>query len=302
MNPIPPSYLARDSRVDQVALEERAATLGRRSIKAESKQQGLRLALSMVDLTTLEGRDTPGKVEALCRKAVRPLESDATIPSVAAVCVYSTLVPVARRALEGSKVRVASVAAAFPSGQSPLAIRLAEVRRAAELGADEIDVVLNRNAFLAGEVTRVHDEVAAMKEAGGAAVLKVILETGELETYDRVRQSSEIVMAAGADFVKTSTGKTSPAATPAVVLCMLEAVRDFYIATGRRVGVKAAGGIRTAKQALHYLVLVKETLGDAWLTPERFRIGASTLANDLLMQLVKQASGRYQSEDYFTRD
>lgn len=294
-------------RVDQVAVEERAAALARRSLKAQSKQAGLRLALSMLDLTTLEGKDTPGKIEALCRKAIRPLDlppenGGAPIPAVAAVCVYPPLVPAAKRCLAGSAVRVAAVAAAFPSGQSPLAVRRAEVRAAVELGADEIDIVMNRNAFLAGEWTRVHDEIAMLKEAAGSAVLKVILETGELETYDNVRRASAVAMAAGADFVKTSTGKIPSAATPPVVLVMLEAVRDFYYATGRRVGVKAAGGVRTAKQALHYLVLVKETLGDAWLTPDLFRIGASTLANDLLMQIAKEMTGRYQSADYFTRD
>jgi deoxyribose-phosphate aldolase len=261
----------------------------------------------MLDLTTLEGKDTPGKIEALCQKAMHPLGPEpaaggAPGPSVAAVCIYPPLVPVARRCLAGSSVRVAAVAAAFPSGQSPLAGRRAEVVAAVELGADEIDIVMNRNAFLAGEWTRVHDEIATLKEAAAGAVLKVILETGELETYDNVRRASALAMAAGADFVKTSTGKIPSAATPPVVLVMLEAVRDFYYATGRRVGVKAAGGVRTAKQALHYLVLVKETLGDAWLTPDLFRIGASALANDLLMQIAKEMTGRYQSTDYFTKD
>ena len=289
-------------RVDQVAAEERAATLARRSIKTAAKLQGLRLAVSMLDLTTLEGKDTPGKVEAMCRKALHPLAGDPSVPPVAAVCVYPPLVPVARRCLDGTPVKVASVAAAFPSGQSPLAVRIAELRRAVELGADEIDIVMNRNAFLSGDLGLVHDEIAAMKEACGRAHLKVILETGELETYDKVRLASEVAIEAGADFIKTSTGKLAAAATPPIVLVMLEAVRDFYYETGREVGVKAAGGIRTAKQALHYLVLIKETVGDAWLTPSRFRIGASTLANDLLMQLTKQLSGRYQSEDYFTKD
>ncbi len=299
------------TRVDQVAVEERAAALARRSVKAESKRAGLRLALSMLDLTTLEGKDTPGKIAALCRKAIRPLEIDgldgaagdgAPIPSVAAVCVYPPLVPAAKRCLAGSTVKVAAVAGAFPSGQSPLAVRRAEVRAAVGLGADEIDIVMNRNAFLAGDWRRAHDDIAALKEAAGGALLKVILETGELETYDNVRRASVLAMAAGADFVKTSTGKIPSAATPPVVLVMLEAVRDVYYATGRRIGVKAAGGVRTAKQALHYLVLVKETLGDAWLTPDLFRIGASTLANDLLMQIAKQMTGRYQSADYFSRD
>jgi deoxyribose-phosphate aldolase len=295
------------TRVDQVAVEERAAALARRSVKTEAKRAGLRLALSMLDLTTLEGKDTPGKIAALCRKAIRPLEIEegtaaAPVPSAAAVCVYPPLVAAAKRCLAGSPVKVAAVAGAFPSGQSPLAVRRAEVRAAVALGADEIDIVLNRNAFLAGDWRRAHDDVSALAEAAGNAALKVILETGELETYDNVRRASMLAMAAGADFVKTSTGKIPRAATPPVVLVMLEAVRDFYYATGRRVGVKAAGGVRTAKQALHYLVLVKETLGDAWLTPDRFRIGASTLANDLLMQIAKEMTGRYQSVDYFSRD
>ena len=294
-------------RVDQVAVEERATALARRSVKAGSKRAGLRLALSMLDLTSLEGKDTPGKIAALCRKAIRPIEIDAAsggapIPSVAAVCVYPPLVPAACRFLAGSAVRVAAVAGAFPSGQSPLAVRRAEVRAAVALGAGEIDIVMNRNAFLAGDWRRAHDDIAALKEEAAGAALKVILETGELETGDNVRRASMLAMAAGADFVKTSTGKIPSAATPPVVLVMLEAVRDFYYATGRRVGVKAAGGVRTAKQALHYLVLVKETLGDAWLTPDLFRIGASTLANDLLMQIAKEMTGRYQSADYFSKD
>jgi len=279
--------------VDRVAVDARAALLGRRSIKAEAKHTGLRLALSMVDLTTLEGRDSPERVRALCRKALRPHPARPELPPVAAVCVYPTLVETACRALAGSPVRVASVATAFPSGQAPLAVRLAETRAAVAAGADEIDMVLNRGAFLAGELGRVADEIRAVREACGPAHLKVILETGELETYDNVRLASDLAIAAGADFVKTSTGKMAPAATPGVVLVLLESVREHYLATGRRVGVKAAGGIRTARQALHYLVLVRETLGEGWLTPELFRLGASSLVDDLVRQILKQESGAY---------
>ena len=294
--------VSRVPAVDQVGIDERAAGLARRSIKKSAKQAGLRLAISMIDLTTLEGKDSEGKVRQLCRKAIRPEPSDPTVPHVAAVCVYPNLVPVARESLEGSGVKVASVATGFPAGLVPLSAKIEDTRRAVAMGADEIDMVIDRGAFLAGEHDRVFEEIVTIKEACGPAHLKVILETGELETYDNVRAASELAIAAGADFIKTSTGKVTPAATPAVVLVMLEAVRDFFFATGRRVGVKAAGGIRTSKQALHLLVLVKETLGDAWLTPDLFRIGASTLTNDLLMQLAKESSGRYQSEDYFTKD
>lgn len=288
--------------VDQVAVEERAASLGKRSIKKGAKVAGLKLAVSMIDLTTLEGRDSPGKVRALCRKALVPIESDPSIGPCAAVCVYPNLVPVAKKALAGSTVKVASVATAFPSGLSPLDVKLADVRRAVELGADEIDMVIDRGAMLAGRHDEVFDEIAAVKDACGAAHLKVILETGELGSYDVVRKASRIAMLAGADFIKTSTGKIAPAATPAVTLVMLEAIRDHYDATGKRIGMKPAGGIRTAKQALHYLVLVKETLGDAWLDPELFRFGASTLLNDVLMQLEKERTGSYQSLDYFSKD
>ena len=291
-----------DHPVDQVGIEERAAGLAKRSIKKESKRAGIRLAISMLDLTTLEGKDSEGKVRQLCRKAVRPMPEDPTVPSVAAVCVYPNLVPVARMALAGSHVKVASVATGFPAGLVPLSVKIEDTRRAVDMGADEIDMVIDRGAFLSGEYAKVSDEIAAVKEACGPAHLKVILETGELETYDNVRRASDLAMAAGADFIKTSTGKVNPAATPAVVLVMLEAIRDHYLETGRRVGMKPAGGIKTSKQALHLLVIVKETLGDAWLTPDLFRIGASTLANDLLMQLAKESSGRYQSEDYFTKD
>ncbi|KYG07435.1 2-deoxyribose-5-phosphate aldolase [Sorangium cellulosum] len=287
--------------VDKVMVEERAAGLGKRSIKGPAKVAGLKLAISMMDLTTLEGKDSPGKVEQLCQKARRPHER-ADIPPCAAVCVYPKLVPVARRAVAGSTVKVASVATAFPSGLSTLEVKLADVRQAVELGADEIDMVIDRGAMLAGEVNAVYDEIAATKEACGRAHLKVILETGELGSYDRVRKASRIAMLAGADFIKTSTGKITPAATPAVTLVMLEAIRDHAHATGQRVGMKPAGGIRTAKQALHYLVLVKETLGDAWLTSDLFRFGASTLLNDVLMQLEKERTGVYQGGDYFSKD
>jgi deoxyribose-phosphate aldolase len=288
--------------VDQVAVEERAAALGKRSIKKAAKVAGLKLAVRMMDLTTLEGKDTPGKVRQMCRKALAPLEGDRSIGPCAAVCVYPNLVPVAKAALAGSSVKVASVATAFPSGQSPLDVKLADVRRAVELGADEIDMVIDRGAMLAGDYAKVFDEIAATKAACGAAHLKVILETGELGSYDVVRKASEIGIAAGADFIKTSTGKIQPAATPPVTLVMLEAIRDHYYATGRRIGMKPAGGVRTAKQALHYLVLVKETLGDAWLTPELFRFGASALLNDVLMQIEKERTGVYQAVEDFSKD
>ncbi len=303
MSAIPSLFdLSRVPPVDQVGIEERAAGLGRRSIKKEAKRAGIRLAMSMLDLTTLEGKDSEGKVRQLCRKAIRPLPEDPTVPHVAAICVYPNFVAIARDALGTSGVKVASVATGFPAGQVPLPVKLDDTRRAVEAGADEIDIVIDRGAFLSGEYDRVTDEILAVKESCGAAHLKVILETGELETYDNVRRASDLAMAAGADFIKTSTGKVTPAATAPVVLVMLEAIRDHYLATGRRVGMKPAGGIKTSKQALHLLVLVKETLGDAWLTPDLFRIGASTLANDLLMQLAKESSGRYQNEDYFTKD
>jgi deoxyribose-phosphate aldolase len=289
-------------RVDAVGVEERAAALGKRSIKKDAKRAGIRLAISMIDLTTLEGKDSEGKVQQMCRKALAPLPGDPTVGPVAAVCVYPNLVGVAKRALAGSPVRVASVATGFPSGLVPLDLKLAETERAVASGADEIDMVIDRGAFLSGAYGRVYDEIVRVKAACGPAHLKVILETGELVTYDHVRRASELAMQAGADFIKTSTGKIQPAATPAVVLVMLEAIRDFYLATGRRVGMKPAGGVRTTKQALHLLVLVKETLGGAWLTPELFRLGASTLTNDLLMQLAKEATGAYQSEDYFSKD
>ncbi len=298
--PSPAAFAVRP--VDRIGVEERAASLAKRSVKKDSKTRGLRLVVSMTDLTTLEGKDSPGKVRALCRKAVSPLPGDPTIPSVAAVCVYPNLVPVAKRALRGTSVKVASVATAFPSGQAPLDVKLDEVKRVVEMGSDEVDMVIDRGAFLVGDFSRVFDEIARVKEACGEARLKVILETGELETYDNVRRASRIALLAGADFIKTSTGKVQPAATLPVTLVMLEAVRDHEQETGRAVGVKAAGGIRTAKESLQYLVLVKETMGDTWLTPALFRFGASTLLNDVLMQLEKERTGRYQSADYFSKD
>ncbi len=288
--------------VDAVAVEERAAALGKRSIKKAAKVAGLKLAVRMMDLTTLEGKDTAGKVEQLCQKAIRPLDSDGSIGPCAAICVYPNFVPVAKAALRGSGVNVASVATAFPSGQSPLSIKLDDTRRAVEMGADEIDMVIDRGAMLSGDYAKVFDEIAATKEASGSAHLKVILETGELGSYDVVRRASEIAIAAGADFIKTSTGKIQPAATTPVTLVMLEAIRDHFYATGRRIGMKPAGGVRSAKQALHYLVMVKETLGDAWLTPDLFRFGASALLNDVLMQLEKERTGNYQAAEDFSKD
>jgi deoxyribose-phosphate aldolase len=294
--------LPRIGSVDQVAVEERAASLAKRSIKKESKLFALDLAIRMMDLTTLEGADTPGKVSALCSKAVRPDPTDRTIPSVAAVCVYPNLVPYARERLGDSGVKVASVATGFPSGQYPTEVKLADVRAAVELGADEIDMVIDRGAFLSGRYAKVYDEIVRVKEASGEAHLKVILETGELGTYDNVRRASLLAMAAGADFIKTSTGKISPAATLPVALVMLEAIRDLQDETGRIVGFKPAGGIRTAKQAVQHLVLVHETLGPDWLTPDLYRFGASSLLNDVLMQIRKERTGAYQSPDYFTVD
>jgi deoxyribose-phosphate aldolase len=288
--------------VDRVGADARAARLRTRSIKTSAKSYALDLAIRMIDLTTLEGADTPGKVTALCAKARHPEPSDPTCPQVAAVCVYPDLVSTAKRALAGTSIKVASVATAFPAGRAAREVKLADVRVAVDAGADEIDMVIDRGAFLAGQYARVFDEIVAVKEACGDAHLKVILETGELTTYDNVRRASWLAMLAGADFIKTSTGKVSPAATPPVVLVMLEAVRDFEIATGRRVGVKPAGGIRTAKDAVGMLVLVSETAGAAWLDPDLFRIGASSLANDLLMQRRKLATGHYDGPDYVTLD
>jgi deoxyribose-phosphate aldolase len=288
--------------VDRVGAEARAAMLASRSIKTTAKQWALDMAISMIDLTTLEGQDTPGKVRALCAKAKRPDPADPTAPMVAAVCVYPDLAHVAAEELKGTGIHVASVATAFPSGRTSLEVKLADVRYAVAAGADEVDMVIDRGAFLAGQYLQVFDEITAVKQACGQAHLKVILETGELGSYDVVRKASEIGIAAGGDFIKTSTGKIQPAATPAVTLVMLEAIRDHYYATGRRIGMKPAGGVRTAKQALHYLVLVKETLGDAWLTPELFRFGASALLNDVLMQIEKERTGVYQAAEDFSKD
>ncbi len=296
------SLLGRVWPVDQVGVEERAASLAKRSIKREAKLWALDMVIRMMDLTTLEGKDTPGKVRALAGKARRPDPTDSSIPSVAALCVYPSMVAVAREALAGSGVKVASVSTYFPSGQAPLEVKLNDVREAIGLGADEIDMVIDRGAFLAGDYGHVYDEIVAVKDACGETHLKVILETGELETYDNVRRASVLAMAAGADFIKTSTGKVSPAATLPVTLVMLEAIRDFYQQTGRAVGMKPAGGIRTAKESIAYLTLLYETLGPDWMTPDRFRFGASSLLNDVLMQIRKERSGRYSGTDYFTLD
>jgi len=288
--------------VDQVGAEERAARLATRSVKVAAKRFALDLAVSMIDLTTLEGQDTEGKVRALCAKARRPGPSDPATPQVAAVCVYPDLVATAHRALAGSGVRVASVATAFPSGRAAHAVKIADVEYAVGQGADEVDMVIDRGAFLSGNYLAVHDEIMAVKRACGGAHLKVILETGELATYDNVRRASWLAMLAGADFIKTSTGKVQPAATLPVTLVMLEAVRDFRAVTGRQVGVKPAGGIRSAKDAIRYLVVVSETAGEDWLSPQWFRFGASSLLNDLLMQRQKLASGHYAGHDYVTED
>ena len=294
--------VARAPAVDAVGLEERASALAKRSIKRDSKLWALDLAIRSVDLTTLEGSDTPGKIVAMCAKAVRPDPTDPSIPSVAAVCIYPALVPVAVGQLKGTSVRVASVAGSFPSGLGPLDARLAEIGAAVRMGAQEIDIVLNRSAFLAGNYRQAFEEIAASKEACGEAHLKTILETGELGSYDQVRRASVLAMAAGTDFIKTSTGKIAVGATLPSALCMMEAARDFFHETGKRVGVKVAGGVRQAKEAIQYLVLLHETLGREWMTPELFRIGASTLLNDMLMQIKKERSGAYQGPDYFTID
>jgi deoxyribose-phosphate aldolase len=287
--------------VDQVGIEERVAKYTTRSIKKASKLWGLKKAVSMVDLTTLEGKDTPGKVASLCQKALRP-HDNAAVPQVAAVCVYPSMVRHAKKHVADSRVKVASVATAFPSGQAPLKTRLAEVRAAVADGADEIDMVINRGAFLAGEFDVVQDEIAAVVEACGDAALKVILEVSELETFDNIRAASFIAMGAirEGDFIKTSTGKTSLNATLGNNQVMIEAIRDFYLDTGIAIGMKPAGGIRTAKQSLQFLIAVKETLGDAWLTNERYRFGASSLLNDLLRQIEKEKTGAYQAPYYFS--
>ena len=294
--------LPRIGSVDAVALEARASELAKRSIKRESKIYALELAIRMMDLTTLEGADTPGKVRAMCAKAQTPDPGDPSVPSVAAVCIYPSLVGVARRALRGTAVKVASVATAFPSGQAPLEVKLADVRAAVDAGADEIDMVIDRGAFLSGRLGHVYEEVVAVKEACGDAHLKVILETGELGTYGAVRLASFVAIAVGADYIKTSTGKVAPAATLPVTLCMLEVIRDVHEETGLVVGMKPAGGIRTAKQAIQYLCVLHETLGMDWLTPDLFRFGASSLLNDVLLQLRKQRTGIYRSPDEMTLD
>jgi deoxyribose-phosphate aldolase len=288
--------------VDEVGVKERAVRFQGRSIKKSSKVDALKTVLSMIDLTTLEGQDTPGKVRQLCQKAIHLHNASPDLPHVAAVCVYPTMVGIAKRALGDADINVASVATAFPSGMTPREIKLEETRIAVEEGADEIDMVISRGAFLQSEYGFVFDEIAAIREACGGAHLKVILETGELGTFDRVRRASVLAMHAGADFIKTSTGKIQPAATLPVTLVMLQAIRDYYYETDRMVGMKPAGGISNAKLAVHYLVMLKETLGNAWMTPDRFRFGASSLANDVLMQIQKQATGVYQSADYFSKD
>ncbi|RMG23384.1 MAG: deoxyribose-phosphate aldolase [Bacteroidetes bacterium] len=288
--------------IDEVGVQERAARLASRSIKKASKVEALRLALSMIDLTTLSGQDTPGKVKQLCYKASHLHDHLPGLPRVAAVCVYPTQVATARKALEGTGVLTASVATAFPSGQAPLKVKLEDTRFAVEEGAQEVDMVISRGKFLQGRYREVFDEIVAVKEACGKAHLKVILETGELSTLDNVRMASDLAMHAGADFIKTSTGKISPAATLPVTLVMLEAIRDFYLQTGKKVGMKPAGGISAAKQSIQYLVMLRETLGQDWLNKDLFRFGASRLANDILMQIEKQQTGVYSSADYFSLD
>lgn len=289
-------------RVDKMGIDDRVARIKARSIKKEAKVQGLKMALNMIDLTTLEGADTDGKVRQMCYKAMHPHDSMPGLPTTAAVCVYPTFVKTAVKAVQGSGVKVASVATAFPSGHSSRKIKLMDTKIAIDNGADEVDMVISRGRFHSGDYNFVFDEIAAIKEACGTARLKVILETGELGTYDKVRRASDIAMDAGADFIKTSTGKISPAATLPVTLVMLEAIKDHYYATGNMIGMKPAGGISNSKLALQYLVMVKETLGGKWLTNEWFRFGASSLTNDVLMQLEKQATGNYQAKEYFSID
>jgi len=288
--------------IDQVNTQERVSRLFSRSIKKDSKMQALYLALSMIDLTTLEGKDSEGKVKQLCYKASHLHYKHPGLPYVAAICVYPTMVPIAKKELAGTGINVASVATAFPSGMADINAKLDEVKSVVDAGADEVDMVISRGRFLSGDYNYVSDEISQVKDACGKAHLKVILETGELVTLDNVQLASDIAMEAGADFIKTSTGKVSPAATPPVVLTMLEAIRDFQIKTGKKIGMKPAGGISTAKQAIQYLVMIKETLGDDWLSPNLFRFGASSLANDILMQIMKQSTGQYQSKDYFSID
>ena len=289
-------------RIDQVGVEERASRFTKRSIKKETKVNGLKLVLNMIDLTTLEGKDTDGKVKQLCYKAQHLHDAYPGLPTVAAVCVYPSMVKTAKKALGDSGVKVASVATAFPSGQAPQDVKIRDTKYAVSQGADEVDMVISRGKFHAGEYNFVFDEIAAIKEACGHARLKVILETGELGTMDKIRRASDIAMHAGADFIKTSTGKISPAATMPVTLIMLEAIRDFYYKTGKMIGMKPAGGISKSKLALHYLVMVKEVLGEDWLNNHWFRFGASSLANDVLMQIIKEKTGVYQAANYFSVD
>ena len=289
-------------RVDQVGIEERAARFTKRSIKKETKVNGLLLALNMIDLTTLEGKDSEGKVKQMCYKAMHLLDTYPGLPTVAAVCVYPSMVKTAKKVVEGSGIKVASVATGFPSGQAPRDVKIRDTKYAVAQGADEVDMVISRGKFLEGEYNYVFDEIATIKEACGDARLKVILETGELVTFDKVRKASDIAMHAGADFIKTSTGKVTPAATMPVTLVMLEAIRDFYYKTGKMIGMKPAGGISKAKLALHYLVMLNEILGEDWMNNHWFRFGASSLANDVLMQLMKEKTGVYQGKDYFSLD
>ncbi len=297
-----PRLVARVPAVDAVGLEQRAAALATRSIKKDSKRNALDLAIRCMDLTTLEGSDTPGKIVAMCAKAVRPDPTDPAIPSVAAVCLFPQLVPVAVQQLRGTQVRVASVAGGFPAGLTPLDARLQEIRDVVEMGADEVDIVLNRSLFLGGRYAQAFEELVAAREAAEGLNLKVILETGELGSYDRVRQASVLAMVAGADFIKTSTGKIGVSATLPAALCMMEAAREFFSETGRRVGIKVAGGVRASKDAIRYLVVLQETLGPTWMSPELFRIGASSLLNDVLMQIHKERTGRYDGPDHVTLD
>ena len=294
--------IQKSKSIDQVNTQERVTRLFSRSIKKESKMQALYLALSMIDLTTLEGKDSEGKVKQLCYKASHLHHKHPGLPNVAAICVYPTMVPIAKKALEGTGINVASVATAFPSGMADINAKLDEVKSVVDAGADEVDMVISRGKFLSRDYDYVSNEISQVKDACGKAHLKVILETGELVTLDNVQLASDIAMEAGADFIKTSTGKVSPAATPPVVLTMLEAIRDFQTKTGKKIGMKPAGGIGTAKQAIQYLVMIKETLGEDWLSPDLFRFGASSLANDILMQIMKQTTGQYQSKDYFSID
>ena len=288
--------------VDAVMLEARAGALSKRSIKTTAKVAGIRLAIACMDLTTLEGKDSEGRVRSLCAKAIKPAPHLPDVPSVAAVCVYPNLVGIAKDALRGTSVKVASVATAFPSGLSSLDVKLADTQAAIQAGADEIDMVIDRGAFLAGHHQQVFDEIVAVKNVCGDVHLKVILETGELGSYDNVRAASDLALEAGADVIKTSTGKVGTNATFPVAVTMCEAIRDYARRTGRRAGLKVAGGVRTTKQAMTYLVIIKETLGESWLTPDLFRIGASSLLDDLLMQYEKERTGHYAGPDYFPKD